>query len=40
MMMAYPNRSHGIYEGKNTTMHLYELMTRYLQENLIEPPKD
>ena len=40
MMMAYPNRSHGIYEGKNTTMHLYELMTRYLQENLLQPPKD
>jgi dipeptidyl-peptidase-4 len=39
-MMAYPNRSHGIYEGKNTTMHLYELMTRYLQENLLQLPKD
>lgn len=39
-MMAYPNRSHGIYEGKNTTMHLYELMTRYLQENLLQPPND
>jgi dipeptidyl-peptidase-4 len=38
-MMAYPNRSHGIYEGKNTTMHLYELMTRYLQENLLELSK-
>jgi len=35
-MMAYPNRSHGIYEGKNTTMHLYELMTRYLEENLLQ----
>ncbi|HUU36984.1 MAG TPA: S9 family peptidase [Candidatus Desulfaltia sp.] len=39
-MMAYPNRSHGIYEGENTTMHLYELMTRYLQENLLQPSKD
>jgi dipeptidyl-peptidase 4 len=39
-IMAYPNRSHGIYEGKNTTMHLYELMTRYLRENLLQPPKD
>jgi dipeptidyl-peptidase-4 len=39
-MMAYPNRSHGIYEGKNTTMHLYELMTRYLKENLLQAPKD
>jgi dipeptidyl-peptidase 4 len=35
-MMAYPNRSHGIYEGQNTTLHLRELMTRWLHENL--PP--
>ncbi len=35
-MMAYPNRSHSIREGKNTTLHLRELMTRYLAENL--PP--
>ncbi|HKI17820.1 MAG TPA: prolyl oligopeptidase family serine peptidase, partial [Isosphaeraceae bacterium] len=35
-MMAYPNRSHGIHEGQNTTLHLRELMTRYLKENL--PP--
>ncbi len=33
-MMAYPNRSHGIFEGKNTTIHLYELMTRFLRDNL------
>jgi dipeptidyl-peptidase-4 len=33
-MMAYPNRSHGIYEGRGTRRHLYGLMTRYLQENL------
>ena len=33
-MMAYPNRSHGIHEGKNTTRHLFELLTRYLKENL------
>jgi len=32
-MMAYPNRSHGIYEGEGTTRHLYGLLTRYLQEN-------
>jgi len=38
-MMAYPNRSHGIFEGKNTTMHLYELMTRYLEENLFKESK-
>ncbi len=28
-MMAYPNRSHGIYEGQNTTLHLYNLITHY-----------
>ena len=33
-MMAYPNRAHGIKEGKNTTRHLYGLLTRYLNENL------
>lgn len=32
-MMAYPNRSHGIFEGAGTTRHLYGLLTRYLQEN-------
>lgn len=32
-MMAYPNRSHGIYEGENTTKHLYNLITRYILEN-------
>ncbi len=35
-MMAYPNRSHGIFEGPGTTLHLYRLLTRYLNENL--PP--
>jgi len=33
-MMAYPNRSHGIFEGENTSRHLRELLTRYLQTNL------
>ena len=32
-MMAYPNRSHGIFEGEGTTRHLYGLLTRYLQEH-------
>jgi dipeptidyl-peptidase-4 len=35
-MMAYPNRSHSIREGANTTRHLRELLTRYLMGNL--PP--
>jgi dipeptidyl-peptidase-4 len=33
-MMAYPNRSHGIYEGAGTTLHLYNLLTKYLHDNL------
>jgi dipeptidyl-peptidase-4 len=33
-MMAYPNRSHSIKEGDNTSRHLYTLMSRYLQANL------
>jgi dipeptidyl-peptidase-4 len=33
-MMSYPNRSHGIFEGEGTTLHLYSLFTRYLNEHL------
>jgi len=33
-MMSYPNRSHGIFEGPNTTRHLFGLLTRYLLEKL------
>jgi len=32
--MAYPNRSHSISEGQNTTRHLYQLMTDYLHRHL------
>lgn len=39
-MMSYPNRSHGIFEGRGTTLHLYSLLTRYLQENLEAGPQD
>ncbi len=35
-MMSYPNRTHSIREGKNTTRHLRDLMTRFILENL--PP--
>ena len=28
-MMSYPNRSHSISEGENTTRHLYTLITNY-----------
>jgi dipeptidyl-peptidase-4 len=34
--MEYPNRSHGIYEGENTTRHVYTMLTWYLNKNL--PP--
>ncbi|WP_205461855.1 S9 family peptidase [Mangrovibacterium lignilyticum] len=33
-LMAYPNRSHGIYEGQNTSRHLYTLITNYLLEHM------
>ena len=38
-MMSYPNRTHDLSEGKNTTRHLYELLTRYLNENLPPGPR-
>jgi dipeptidyl-peptidase-4 len=33
-IMPYPNRTHSISEGEGTTRHLYELLTRYLNEHL------
>lgn len=33
-MLAYPMRSHGIYERENTTYHLYQSMLKYWLENL------
>lgn len=38
-VMPYPNRSHSIHEGKNTTRHLYTLLTRFLNEHLPAGPK-
>jgi dipeptidyl-peptidase-4 len=38
-MMAYPNRTHGIFEGTNTTIHLYSLLTRFLEEHVAPGPK-
>jgi dipeptidyl-peptidase-4 len=32
--MVYPNRTHAINEGQNTTRHLFGLLTRYLNEHL------
>jgi dipeptidyl-peptidase 4 len=36
-MMEYPNRTHCICQGKNTTLHLFSLITRYLDQNLLTP---
>jgi dipeptidyl-peptidase-4 len=33
-MMEYPNRTHCICERQGTTLHLYSLLTRYLEEHL------
>ena len=30
----YPDRTHGIYRGKNTRLHLYNKMTNFIKENL------
>jgi dipeptidyl-peptidase-4 len=35
-LMVYPNRSHCICERAGTTLHLYSLLTRYLQQHV--PP--
>jgi len=32
-LMSYPNRSHGIYEGEGTSLHLRTLFTKYLKEH-------
>ncbi len=32
-LMSYPNRTHGIYEGPGTTLHLRTLYTQYLKEH-------
>jgi dipeptidyl-peptidase-4 len=38
-MMAYPNRTHGIFEGRNTSAHVYTLLTTYLKEHLPAGPR-
>jgi len=32
--MEYPNRTHGISEGAGTQLHVYTLLSRYLEEHL------
>jgi dipeptidyl-peptidase-4 len=38
-MMSYPNRSHCICEGDGTGLHLYSLLTNYLEKNLPAGPR-
>jgi dipeptidyl-peptidase 4 len=37
-LMEYPNRTHCICQGRNTQVHLFELITRYLDQNLKAAP--
>jgi dipeptidyl-peptidase-4 len=32
--MEYPNRTHGIAEGRGTSLHVYTMISRYLEEHL------
>lgn len=38
-MFAYPNRTHSIKEGKNTTRHLRTMMMQYFLDNLPAGPR-
>jgi dipeptidyl-peptidase-4 len=35
-MFIVPDRTHGIYKGKNTRLNLYTKMTNFIQEHLLE----
>jgi dipeptidyl-peptidase 4 len=37
--MVYPNRTHAIKEGEGTSLHLHELLARYLTTNLPAGPR-
>jgi dipeptidyl-peptidase 4 len=37
--MDYPNRTHAIREGPGTTIHLYNLLARYLEDHVPEGPQ-
>jgi dipeptidyl-peptidase 4 len=37
-LMEYPNRSHCICEGPGTTLHLFSLLTRYLEQHVRSGP--
>jgi dipeptidyl-peptidase 4 len=36
-MMDYPNRTHCVCQGKNTTVHLFSLITRFFDQHLLHP---
>ena len=38
-MMAYPNRSHSINEGANTSVHLYTMMKNFFMSNMPAGPR-
>ena len=38
-LMVYPNRTHCICEGEGTGLHLFSLLTRYLEQNLPAGPR-
>jgi dipeptidyl-peptidase-4 len=38
-MMEYPNRTHCVCQGKNTTLHLFSLITGFLDQHLLAPPE-
>ncbi len=38
-MFAYPNRSHSISESRNTTRHLFGMLTRYLHDTTPPGPR-
>jgi dipeptidyl-peptidase-4 len=35
-MQLYPNSNHGIYTGRNTTLHLYSTLTEFILKHLVE----
>ena len=39
-LMVYPNRTHSIREGQNTTLHLRNTMTKFLEERLTPGPRN
>ena len=38
-MMSYPMRTHGIYEGENTSLHLRRTMESFWKEQLLDSPR-